>query len=274
MIKIGDFSKLSRISIRMLRHYDDIGLLKPETTDTFTGYRYYTAAQLTDAGRISMLKQMGFGLSAISELMQQYSDPQVLKQYLLIKQKELQEQLSYTADRLLQLESTINRLGKDAIVMKYDVTIKEMPKRYVMSLRKVIPAYNQEGLLWKQIGEETGRMGVKAAGNCNSLAIFHDEGYKEHDVDVEVQLTVEGQYQNTEHVVFKTVEPILIASAVYKGSYAYITEANQAVANWVNDNNYTFAGPAFSIYHVSPAFESNPDNYVTEVCFPVKKIDC
>lgn len=61
-VKIGDFSKLSRISIRMLRHYNEIGLLIPESIDDFTGYRYYSEAQLPVANRITALKDMGFSL--------------------------------------------------------------------------------------------------------------------------------------------------------------------------------------------------------------------
>ena len=71
MIKIGDFSKLSRISIRMLRHYAETGLLAPEKIDPFTGYRYYSEAQLPIANRITALKDMGFGLSAIGEILAQ-----------------------------------------------------------------------------------------------------------------------------------------------------------------------------------------------------------
>ena len=65
MMKIGTFSKLSRLSIRMLRRYDELGLLQPVHTDPFTGYRYYREEQLTTAGRIAALRDMGFGLSAI-----------------------------------------------------------------------------------------------------------------------------------------------------------------------------------------------------------------
>ena len=60
MFKIGEFSKLSRISIRMLRHYDEIGLLVPEETDPWTGYRRYAAAQLMTANRITALRGLGF----------------------------------------------------------------------------------------------------------------------------------------------------------------------------------------------------------------------
>ena len=80
MLKIGDFSKLSRISIRMLRHYDEIGLLVPESVDEFTGYRYYSEAQLPLASKIRALKEMGFSLSAISQILKTCDSPQVLKE--------------------------------------------------------------------------------------------------------------------------------------------------------------------------------------------------
>ena len=271
MLKIGDFSKLSRISIRMLRHYDEIGLLQPETVDTFTGYRYYSAGQLPLAGRIRLLRSMGFSLSAVHEIMHQCTDADSWRHYLQIKYAEVRQEAQETAERLQLLETAIHRLRKDESTMKYDVNVREMPQRYVVSLRRVIPAYDQEGILWQQMTAVSAPQNIKVANPCDSLAVFHDEGYKESDVDVEVQITVEGSYKNTENVVFKTVPPVLIASAVYKGSYNQLTEVNQTVAQWVTDNGYAFNGAMFCIYHVSPAAESNPDNLVTEVCFPVKK---
>ena len=74
MLKIGEFSKLSRVSIRMLRHYDDIGLLKPAEIDDFTGYRYYREEQLFTIGRITSLKDMGFALADINKILESYDD--------------------------------------------------------------------------------------------------------------------------------------------------------------------------------------------------------
>ena len=155
--------------------------------------------------------------------------------------------------------------------MDYMVTLKEIPERTVASVRKIIPAYDQEGILWEQLRRELGPQNVQFATPCNAMAIFYDEGYKDIDPDVEIQLSVQGSYQNTENVVFKTVPPIQIASATYQGSYEQVSDVYQAVANWVQDNQYDYDGPMFSIYHVSPAQTQNPDELVTEVCFPVKK---
>ena len=271
MLKIGDFSKLSRISIRMLRHYDEIGLLTPANTDDFTSYRYYSEAQLPVANRIAALKDMGFSLAAVAEIMKSYDDPEALSQFLAVKQAEVQEQAVEAQNRLLLLGTAIKRLREDGTMMKYDVTVKTMPERYVASVRKIIPAYDQEGMLWSIMMQETASLKMHPADNCNSLALFHDEGYKEGDVDVEVQMTVKGSYKNTENVVFKTEPAVEIASATYKGSYEQMTAVNEAVATWVNDNGYKFNGMMFCIYHVSPHETQNPEEYVTEVCYSVKK---
>lgn len=105
MLKIGDFSKLSRLSIRMLRHYNDLGLLVPESTDSFTGYRYYTEDQLTVAGRIHALKDMGFGLAAITEILRHYDEPKTLAEYLTTKRFEVQAESDEIKRRLLLLET-------------------------------------------------------------------------------------------------------------------------------------------------------------------------
>lgn len=271
MLKIGIFSKLSRISIRMLRHYDEIGLLTPKNTDDFTGYRYYAEDQLTAAGRITSLRDMGFGLAAIGEILKSYNDPQALCKFLSVKRAEVQAQAEETAHRLLLLETAIKRLRKDETAMTYNVTLKTMPERTVASVRQIIPAYAQEGMLWHILMQETASLNMLDTDPSYTLAVFHDKEYKEKDVDVEVQKSVKGSYQNTENVVFKTVPAVEIASAIYKGGYDQIDKVNEAVANWVRDNGYEFNGAMFNIYHVSPHETQNPDEWVTEVCYPVEK---
>ncbi len=271
MLKIGDFSKLSRISIRMLRHYDEIGLLIPDAVDDFTGYRYYSESQLPLAERIQALKNLGFGLSVIGEILEKFEDPKEMEQFLLVKKKELEDKAQETQQRLQLLDSTMKWLRKDGNLMNYNVTLKTMPERYVASLRQVIPAYNCEGMLWELMCKELESQNVQQDSPCYGLAIFHDEGYKESDVDVEIQMSVIGKYEDTEHVRFKTVSPIQIASATYKGSYDQITRVNAAVANWIHENGYDFNGNSFCIYHVSPCDTSDPEELITEVCYPVKK---
>ena len=271
MLKIGDFSKLSRISIRMLRHYDEIGILHPECVDDLTGYRYYRESQLPLAGKIQALKSLGFGLAMIKEILGKYEDVSEMERFLLEKRKELEEEAVEIWQKMQFLDSTLKWMRKDGNLMDYNVTLKTIPERYVASVRQVIPSYDKEGILWEIMCRELEGQGVQQAVPCYGMAIFHDEGHKEHDPDVEIQNAVVGKYQDTEHVKFKTVPPIQIASATYKGSYDQISKVNAAVANWVVENGFDFDGKSFCIYHVSPSDTSDPEELVTEVCFPVKK---
>lgn len=272
MLKIGDFSKMSRISIRMLRHYDDMGLLKPKTIDQCTGYRFYAEDQMLTAARIIALRDMGFNVSSIKEIMMHYHEAESLRSYLIVKQSELEAEALEIEKRMTLLKTAIKQLREDGVSMQYHVNVKTFPSRYVASVRKVIPSYNDEGQLWQTMMQETCSQNLQPADMCNSLAMFHDDGYKESDVDVEVQMTVKGKYNNTANVVFKEEPELLVASATYKGSYDQITEVNHAVAKWVEDNGYNFAGLMFCVYHVSPNQTQNPEEYVTEVCYTVEKL--
>ena len=113
MLKIGEFSKLSRISIRMLRHYDEIGLLKPVSIDAFTGYRSYSEDQLPLAGRIAALRDMGFGLSAISEVLACGGDAPSLQRLFACREGELRRQQQEVERQLRMLESLRRNLREE-----------------------------------------------------------------------------------------------------------------------------------------------------------------
>ena len=270
MLKIGEFSKLSRISIRMLRHYDEIGLLAPEVTDPFTGYRYYSEAQLFTAGRITALKDMGFKLCDTAELLKHWEDRETLEQHLLARREETRLQAEEAARRLRLLDTALERLRKDE-EMKYDVTLKTIPQRNSATVRMIIPNYEQEGMLWNILMEETAQMRLIDGDPCYCCAVFHDKEYKEDQVDVEVQKDVKGTYPDTKHVRFLTLPKVTVASATCKGSYEQMGDINAAISAWVAANGFTFDGPMFNIYHVSPHETDDPNEYVTEVCYPVKK---
>ena len=271
MLKIGMFSKLSRISVRMLRYYDDQGLLAPVQIDSFTGYRYYSEDQLLLAERIASLRQMGFGLAEVKALLAAEDRREVWEEALERQRNILLEQERAAHARILLLEAALDRLRKDEIPMDYPVTIKELPSRYVASVRRRIANYWQEQELWNTLAEETRAMNLQVCDPCYAMAVFHDEEHVEENPDVEIRMTVEGPYVDTANVKFKTVPAMRIASATFKGPYEQEPEVIQAVAKWVRDNGYEFDGPFFSIYHVSPHETKNPEEYVTEVCFTVQK---
>ena len=190
MLKIGEFSKLSRVSIRMLRHYDEIGLLKPAYIDPDSGYRYYAEHQLTAAGRITALKDMGFGLSSMAQILA-CDSKEMLASHMLVRQAELEEQIHLLSDQLRRLDTALTRLRKDE-TMQYDVTVKTFPARCAATVRMQIPSYEMEGMLWNMLVSETQSLNIVEDNPCYCCAVFHDKEFKESDVDVEVYKTVKG----------------------------------------------------------------------------------
>ena len=270
MLRIGEFSKLSRVSVRMLRHYDEIGLLKPAEIDCFTDYRYYREDQLPTVGRITALKDMGFSLSDIVKILEVYDDREQLERFFSARQRELEELSRDTAHRLTLLEAARERLRKEE-TMSYNVTIRTIPERYAATVRMTIPRYEDEGMVWGLLTEETCRMNLVEADPCLCAVTFLDGEYKEENVEVMAWKTVKGIYPDTEHVRFLTLPEVQVASCTYQGSYTLISDVYAAVVAWIEANGYDFGGPMFNIYHVSPHETRNPEEFVTEVCYPVKK---
>lgn len=271
MLKIGDFSKLAQISVRMLRHYDALGLLIPKSIDPFTGYRYYQEEQLTDANRIKLLKGMGFPLAEVAGLLPLFEDGEQLRPRLLRQRETLAKEEALLRQKQRLLESTLERIGKDEWNMKYTVAQKTLPHRCVASVRQVIPTYAYEGRLWHIMMQETAPLKLPPAPSDSCMAIMHDESYVESNPDVEIQMVVDRLYPPTERVSFLELPALEYASVTFQGDYGKISEVSETLVSWMRENNCAFAGPMFNIYHTGPHETQNPDEWVTEVCVPIRK---
>ena len=249
MLKIGEFSKISRVSVRMLRHYDDIGLLKPVETDSFTGYRYYEVDQLPTVGRITSLKDMGFKLADIIRILDIYDDRSALEAYFETRREELEAISKETAYQMKLLDTAINRLRKEDD-MSYNVSIKTIPERYAATVHMTIPHYEDEGMVWQILREETAHLNMADAEPCLVAASFLDDEFKEENVELIAWKTVKGQYHDTEHVKFRTLPAIKVASCTIKGSYDQMNDCYAAIIGWVNENGFKCSGPMFNIYQI------------------------
>jgi len=269
MLKIGEFSKLSRVSVRMLRHYDDIGLLRPVEIDRFTGYRYYSAEQLPVVGRITALKDMGFTLADIVKIMEIYDDRELVDAYFEKRRQELLALSAETARQMTLLDTARNRMRKEKD-MNYNVSIKTFPERYAATVHMTLPRYEDEALLWQYLNEETAGLHIVPGEPYLAAVSYLDDEYREENVELMAWLTVKGTYPDTEHVKFRTLPAVKTASCTFRGSYEQLPGCIAALIAWVNENGYKPAGSMFNIYHVSPHETQNPEEFVTEVCYAVE----
>ena len=139
--------------------------------------------------------------------------------------------------------------------MNYNVTLRTLPERYCATVRMTIPRYQDEGMVWDVLCRETAAMALVPDDPCYCAVEFLDNEFKETNVEIMASKSVKGTYPDTEHVKFQTLPAVTYAGCTFKGGYEQINDA----------------GAMFDIYHVSPHETKNPDEFVTEVCFPIRK---
>jgi len=270
MFKIGEFSKLSRVSVKALRLYDELGLLPPAAVDKWTGYRYYEAGQLGRLHRILALKDLGFSLGEIGELLRGELSGEELRGVMKAKHAEVAARAREAQDRLALVEARLAALEQEETMSAYEVVLKEVPAVRVAAVRDLIPNYPTQGHLWDELMGHIHRHGVKwGAAPCFTL--YHDECYKEKDVDAEAAEPITGPCPETDRVKVREVAGGLMACAVHKGPYDGLYGAYEAILRWAEANGYRSVGPDRDVYLVGPADTKDPAEYVTEVQEPVAK---
>ena len=272
MLKIGEFSKFTCISIRMLRYYDEIGLLPAERIDLASGYRYYSINQLLIANTIQSLKQMGFGINAIKEIINGSNDSSDIKKHMNIKLLELKEQKETIEKQMKLLKTSMLTLDSEGINMEYNVVIKDFKEMNIAYYRDVVPTYNEMGLLWNKLGPELIKNNIGTPTPCYSMAIFHDIGHKEKDVDISVCVSVNDIGTDTDNMKFRKFENVTVASVIFNGGHYQIPVASRNIGMWISKNNYKVCAPNFIIYHVGPYNTDNSNEFITEVCFPISAL--
>ena len=270
MFKIGEFSKISNTTVRTLDHYAALGLLIPEKTDQQTNYRYYSAGQLSQLNQIKLLQQTGLPLKTIKEIIDT-NDLDFLEKHYNFQEEKLQEDLDelLKKQRMVSLLKQNMREGKN--MTKYNVVVKEVPERNVLSVRDVIADYTLEGELWQRLQQGVQEANAKMTQPPLNMTFFHNVEYVEKDADVEVQTSVVGEYPAAQTAEFKKAPAFIMASVTFSGSFDQMPKVNQAIGEWLEANNYKIVGPMINIGHVSPGEDPNPDNWVTESGFVVSK---
>jgi effector-binding domain-containing protein len=270
MLKIGDFSRFARVSVKALRYYDELGLLKPVKVDEFTGYRYYSATQLTQLHRISAMKDMGLSLEEIARLLKDDVSISYILNLLHIKQEEQKRKVEAEAERLQRVEEWLAEVEKEGKMPKFEIVIKKIVPQKVLSVREIIPDYSHIGELFQKIEAYLKKSGSQMT--APPLAIYYDDGYKEKDADVELIFPIGKEVPSGSEVKCKELQGYdRMATTIHKGNYDSVGSAYTALGKWIEANGYQTVGPCREIYFTDPRSDTPVEQYVTEVHVPVAK---
>lgn len=264
MFKIGEFSKLTQVSIRMLRYYDETGLLPPAKIDTFTNYRLYSSEQIPTLNRIIFLRDLGFHVSEIASALSQWDDAFIVG-LLDTKRLEIEKTIKSEQDKLSKIELAKRDIRQEKIALHCNVSIKSIPSYQVLSLRRVVPDYYAEGQLWKEMSAFAGKFGIPVSND--TFSIYHDPDFKEENVDIEICAPVARMGKNIDGFVFRNTEPVpTMACTMVYGNFTNIAGVYLGLAGWLQEHSqYRMGGQSRQIVHRGPWNEENPDNYLTEI---------
>ncbi|HYF62646.1 MAG TPA: helix-turn-helix domain-containing protein, partial [Herpetosiphonaceae bacterium] len=252
MYKIGDFSRLAQVSVRMLRHYDKLGLLKPSHTDEWTGYRYYTVDQLPRLNRIVALNGLGLTLQQIGGLLGEAGDLPAaqLRGMLLLQQARLAQELIEKQAQLDGVAARLAQIEREGQPSPYEMVIKAIPALPVAGLRQIVPSIDQMGYYCRTLyGYLYGQLRERRiAALPQEVTIYHAEEYAETNLDVEVAVGIDearlDQPQGEGALGFHILPASpLVASLAYEGTYAELGAAALALLGWVGARQHMIAGP-------------------------------
>lgn len=271
MIRIGDFSQLSRVPIKTLRYYDEVGLLKPVRVDDFTGYRYYEHEQIARLNRILALKDLGFSLEQIGQLLDAGLSSEQMRGMLILRQSEIRQRVQEEAERLARVEARLRQIEQENEMSKYDVVVKHVDAIRIASVRGVVPTPPDQGSLWGELGQMLAKQGIKPVGAC--LSLYHDEEHKERDWDIEVCEPVAGDVTASVGMnVYELPAAPSMVCAIHHGPFQALNQAYDALTKWIDENGYRISGPIREVYlRPSDNDSQNDPNTVTEIQVPVTK---
>jgi DNA-binding transcriptional MerR regulator len=268
MIKIGDFARLSQVSVVTLRYYDEMDLLKPVKIDQFTGYRFYSADQLPRLNRILALKDLGFSLEQIKLMLADGLSVDQLRSMLTLQKSEVEKRLSDEQDRLSRIESRLRQIEMENKMPNYDILIKTVPAMLVAARCVTIPTNDQVpqylGPAYKETYDYVRKEGAKDTGPC--FALWHSPADVYENEDAEAVVPIDRQLKGTDRVKVYELPSTQVASVVHQGDFEDFTQGHEALLEWIDSNGYKIVGPYREIY-----IKHEKSDSTTEIQFPVEK---
>ncbi|MEE1941210.1 MerR family transcriptional regulator [Streptomyces sp. TRM 70361] len=271
MFTIGDFAKHGRVSVRMLRHYDAIGLLRPARTDPASGYRFYEAGQLARLNRVIALKDLGLTLQQVKSVLDERVSTEELRGMLRLRRAELAAAMAEAAARLARVEARLRTIESEGHMPAHDIVVKSVPPVRVAELSGIADSYEPEDItpviqpLYEELCRRLERAGIIPSGP--GIAYYESAPDREGAVVVHAGLTVAaapGGGHDFEIVDLPGIDRA--ATVVHRGPMDDILPTAQALARWVEGNGYRSAGYARELYLEVP---EDKGKWVTELQEPI-----
>lgn len=263
MYKIGEFSKITGLTVKTLRYYDEEDIIKPSYRNEENGYRYYGEDDFKKVQLIIVLRELEFSIAEIKDVISNFESPDDLSYFLEEKKKIIQEKMTKEKELIKKINLYMNPERKEVNYMNYKVEIKNIEEVLVASVR----FRGKYSDVSKYIGRLYGAVKGNASGspfNC-----YYDDEYKE-EADIELCIPISKMIKSNKAEVKKLPE-IKAICVTHKGAYENLNMAYKAVFDYAQEHELKCTTPSREIYEKGPGkiFKGNPDNYITHIIVPI-----
>jgi DNA-binding transcriptional MerR regulator len=267
MFSIGEFARHGRVSVRMLRHYDAIGLIRPACVDSATGYRFHQASQLDELNRVIALKDLGFTLQQVQAILDEKVSAAELRGMLKLRRAEIQATIDAETTRLARVEGRLMTIEDGARVPADGVVVKRLAPVRLAELTGVAAGYEPEAItpviqpLYHDLWCRLASADIPSAGPA--VAYYEDTPQGGILVHAAVPVTA-ASLQGVSIVDLPEVQSA--AAIIHHGSMDDVLPTGQALARWIDANGYRSAGYS---REVMLNWCPDPEQWVTELQQPI-----
>ena len=276
MFRIGEFSRIARVSGRLLRYYDSIGLLSPGRVDPDTGYRYYTADQLGRLNRILALKDLGLSLDQVARLLDDKVSTADIRAMLTLRKAELERSLSEEAARLRHIESRLQQIEEQGALRDYDVVVKSAPALPYLALRRTFSGMDDAIATLREVVRE-GTRRIPHVIREDLLVVAYSE-FEDENLDLEIGFVLTERTNRRVALNDGTALALgelpavdTLATLVRRGPTYQAHLAFGALGLWMEANGYSIAGPSRELFLELPFQLPGQEDTVMEIQFPVTR---
>ena len=274
MFSIGEFSKIARVSGRLLRYYDSIGLLSPRRIDPVTGYRYYTADQLARLNRILALKDLGLSLEQVARMIDEKISTDEIRGMLMLKKAELERTLSEEAGRLRHIESRLQQIDEQGSLRDYDVVVKSAAAQPYLSVRRTFSGMGDAVAMLREV---VGAVAAKIPHNVREkMVVVAYSDFEDDDLDLEIGFSLTSTVAKrvvlpgaVEMTMTELPAVERLATVVRSGPNYQSHLGFGALGLWMEANRCRIAGPSREVFLELPFQRPEQEDAVVEIQFPV-----
>jgi len=262
--KIGEFSKITNLTVKTLRYYDEENILIPSYRNEENSYRFYDEEDFQKAELILLLRDFNFSISEIKEILSNYKNDSDLSYFLDEKKNMIRDKIRKEKELLKKIDLYIKPNELEVNGMNYKFEIKNIEPIMVASIR-----YKGK---YSDVGKYIGKIYKAVKGNSKGapLNCYYDSEYKE-EADIELCVPTSKVVNNSE-VTSKELPRIKAICTTHNGRYESLNKAYKAILDYAKENNLKCLTPSREVYIKGPGviFKGNPNNYITEIIIPIE----